>query len=249
MIARLLSVALLASMLMAAPARAQEEQPLNSKQSEAVKKLIRDYLMDNPQVIAEALEALREKERLVAEQDAQRALKDLKEEIQNDPEAPVAGNPKGDVVLVEFFDYRCTYCKSVSDTIFETVAKDGKIKLVLKEFPILGPESVLASRAALASRAQKKYIEFHRALMKVRGPLNEQTIMKTASDVGLNVDQLRKDMQSTDVENALRKNLTLARALNLAGTPTFIIGDRIIPTAVDQATLKQLVDQARKPKT
>ena len=249
MIARLLSVFVLAASLVAGPALAQEEQPLNAKQAEAVKKLIRDYLMENPQVIGEALEAMREKERLVAEQEAQKALKDLKEEILNDPDSPVAGNPKGDVVVVEFFDYRCTYCKSVSETVFDTIAKDGKVKLVLKEFPILGPESVVAARAALAARGQKKYLEMHRALMKVRGPLNEPIIMKTAGEVGLNIDQLRKDMQSTEVENALRKNLTLARALNLAGTPTFIVGERIVPTAIDQTTLKQLIEQARKPKS
>src|SRR5262249_15067066 len=154
---------------------------------DAVKKMIHDYLMEHPEVVSEAIDALREKEQLAAEAAAKKALADRKTEVFNDPNAPVLGNAKGDVSVVEFFDYRCPYCKSMMDGIMDTVKADGKVRLVMKELPVLGPDSVIASRAAIASRAQGKYEEFHKALMHVNVPLTEDQIMKTASSVGLNV--------------------------------------------------------------
>lgn len=245
-----ISTAAVALLLAAAPltAAAQEEQPLNPKQVEAVQKIVRDYIMANPEIVAQAIEALREKQRLAAEAEASKALVERANEIFQDPDSPVAGNPQGDVTIVEFFDYRCTYCKSVSDDLFTVVKNDGNVRLVFKEFPILGPESVYAARAALAARHQDKYEAFHRALMKMRGVVNEMTIMKTAADVGLNVEKLKKDMEGPDIEATLKRNMELARALDLNGTPAFVIGDRIIPGAIDQGTLKNLIEQVRKPK-
>ncbi len=246
---KLLASASVAVLLAFAPpaALAQEEQPLSPKQQEAVKKLVREYIMTNPEIIAEAIEALREKQRLAAEEEAAKALVERSKEVFEDPSAPVAGNLQGDVTLVEFFDYRCTYCKSVADTVFDTIKADGKIKLVFKELPILGPESVVAARAALASVKQNKYEAYHRALMKMRGKVDEQSILKTATEVGLDVEKLKKDMADPEVEAALKRNLELARALDIGGTPAFVIGDRIIPGAVDQAPLKRLVEEPRNP--
>lgn len=247
---KFLVTAALATLVALSPmrAQAQEDQSLTPKQVEAVKKVVRDYIMANPDIIAEAIEALREKQRLAAEAEAAKALLERSNEIFQDPDAPVAGNPQGNITVVEFFDYRCTYCKSVADTLFEVVKEDGNVRLVFKEFPILGPESVLASRAALASRAQGKYEGFHRALMKIRGVVNEAAIMKAAAEAGLDVDKLKKDMEAPEIEAILKRNIELARALDIGGTPAFIIGDRIIPGAVDRGTLKNLIEQARKPK-
>ena len=139
---RTLAAALLFAVSLAAlpfAAEAQEDQPFTAKQQDAVKKLVHDYLMENPSIIADAIEALRQKEELAAETNAKKALTDRKNEIFNNSESPVLGNPKGDVTMVEFFDYRCPYCKSMTDMVFDAVKTDGKIRLVMKELPILGP--------------------------------------------------------------------------------------------------------------
>lgn len=242
-----LAVAVAALLAVSSPALAQEEQPLTPKQVEAVKKVVRDYIIANPEIIRDAIEALREKQRLEAEEEARKALVERGKEIFEDPGSPVLGNPQGDVTLVEFFDYRCTYCKAVTDTVFEAAKADGKLRLVFKELPILGPESVFAAKAALAARQQGKYEDFHRAMMKARGVVNEESILKTAASAGLDLEKLKKDMASAEIEDQLKRNLDLARSLDINGTPAFIIGDRIIPGAVDRDTIAKLIQQARKP--
>ena len=227
-------------------ARAQDD--LSPKQQEAVKKLVHDYIMENPGIIADAIEALRAKEDLAAEAAAKKTLSERKDEVFSDADAPVLGNPKGDVTLVEFFDYRCPYCKAMADQIADVVKSDGKTKLVMKEFPVLGPESVTAARAALAAREQKKYDEFHHALMRLKEPLTDKVLMKTAAEVGLNVDKLKKDMDDQKIDTILKNNLKLAHDLNIDATPTFIVGDQIVPGAVPAQGLKQLIEQTRKGK-
>ena len=245
---RLLPAVLMTAALMGAPtARAQDD--LSPKQQEAVKKLVHDYIMENPGIIADAIEALRAKEDLAAEAAAKKTLTDRKDEVFSDADAPVLGNPKGDVTVVEFFDYRCPYCKAMADQVAELVKADGKTKLVMKEFPVLGPESVTAARAALAAREQKKYDEFHHALMRLKEPLTDKVLMKTAAEVGLNVDKLKKDMDDQKIDTILKNNLKLAHDLNIDATPTFIVGDQIIPGAVPAQSLKQLIDQTRKGKS
>lgn len=230
------------------PAAAQDNAEFSPDQTKAIRTIMRDYLMENPEIIGEAINALREKSLLAAENEAKRALETYAPEIFEDSDTPAAGNLKGDVTIVEFFDYRCTYCKSMSDRLFDLAKADGKIRLVFKEFPILGPDSLIAARAALASHEQKKYAVFHRALMNVQGPLNEAVIFKTASNAGLDVARLKKDMASAKIDKALEKNNDLARRLQISSTPVFIIEDKIIPQAVPEQVLKHLVDQARKAK-
>ncbi|RAU20995.1 protein-disulfide isomerase [Paramagnetospirillum kuznetsovii] len=250
MIARTFAAALLAASLAftAAPVRAQENMTLSPKQVEAVKKVVRDYLMEHPEVLGEALEALREKMRAQAESDAQKMMEARKDDIFQNPDDPVGGNLKGDVVVVEFFDYNCGFCKQTFDSVWETIRADGKVKLVMKELPILGPDSVLASRVALVakSQSQAKYDEVHRAFMRFRGRLDEKAIFRLAGESGMNVEQLKKDMASPDIDRQLKKVNELARSLEVAATPTFIVGDRILGSALDQPTLKQLIDNARK---
>ena len=250
MIAKTLAAALLALGIAftAVPAAAQENMPLSPKQVDAVKKVVRDYLMEHPEVLGEALEALREKMRGEAEADAQRMLEARKDEILKNPDDPVAGNLKGDVVLVEFFDYNCGFCKQSFDALWDAVKADGKVRVVLKEFPILGPDSVIASRVALVAKAQNqaKYDEIHRSFMKFRGRLDEKTIFRLAGEAGFNVEQLKKDISAEDIDRQLKGNMDLSHSLDIGGTPTFIIGDRILSSALDQPTLKQLIDVARK---
>ncbi|MCC7167060.1 MAG: thioredoxin domain-containing protein [Rhodospirillales bacterium] len=245
MLRRLLVAALL---VFAVPAFAQDAA-LSPKQAEAVKKLIRDFLVENPEAIVDALEAYQEKQRLAAEAEGKKAMAERKKDIYEDPASPVGGNPKGDVTLVEFFDYNCGYCKSAHDGVVKTIKDDGKVRLIYKEFPILGPASVVAARAALASVKQKKYSEYQDALMRLKGGLSEDAIFKTAQSVGLNVEQLKADMADKSIDEALAKTRDLARALGINGTPGFVIGEHIVPGAVPPATLKQWIADARaKPK-
>ena len=227
-------------------AAAQEDQALSQKQVEAVRKVIKDYLMEHPEVIHEAIEALRVKMQLDAEADAKKAITSYKDELFDGKDDPVAGNPKGDVVLVEFFDYNCSYCKQSMDALFDSVKADGKVKVVFKEFPILTEDSETAARAALAARKQGKYEETHRAFMKYRGRLDEKQLFRLAGDAGVNVEQMKKDMGSPEIDKQLSRNQEIAHALQINGTPSFVIGNRILSQALDQQEFKQLFDATRK---
>lgn len=145
-------------------------------------------------------------------------------DLQRDPNSPVLGNPQGDVVLVKFFDYQCPYCKAVEPKLDKLLADDRGVKIVVKEFPILGPASVVASKAALASVRQGKYAAYHHALMAYKGKLTDEVIFTTAKDVGLDVAKLRQDMNSPEVTDQLLANFNLARALKISLTPGYFVG-------------------------
>lgn len=240
-------LALTVSMTSAPPAGlAQETSPvLDAEQSEAIEGLVRQYLLDHPEVIVEALqayeqrrqaeEAARQREALAAEADA----------LFKDPDSPVIGNPGGDVTLVEFFDYRCTYCKRMTDVLAQLIDDDPKLRVVMKEFPILSEESMMAARAALAAARQGKYESFHFALMEKGGALTEDEIMAIAESVGLDEARLRTDMADPQIEAALRRNYATAERIGVSGTPAFIVGDTMLPGAVPLEQLKAIIAEAR----
>lgn len=149
-------------------------------------------------------------------------------ELWQDPQSPVLGNPHGDVTIVEFFDYACPYCKALEPRLEYAVSSDPHVRLILKEFPILTPESLLASRAALAAAKQHKYQQFHDALMGYRGPWQESVIYDTARQVGLDMVRLRRDMSSPAVTNEIIANFNLARGLRIFQTPGFVAGSHIL---------------------
>lgn len=213
----------------------------------AIERIIRDYLMKNPEVILEAIENLEKRRNENAQGAAKAMIAERQNEIFNDPDAPVAGNPRGDIAIVEFFDYRCPYCKQVVGPLAQLLKEDGKLRLVHKELPILGPDSLLAARAALAARKQDKYHQMHAALMRLRA-LDEASILKAATENGLDAARLKSDMQSPQIEEILERNRKLARDLNITGTPAFIIGDALVPGAIDLRTMKSLVAEARAAK-
>jgi protein-disulfide isomerase len=185
----------------------------------------------------ESAATLQEKSRRIAEHRAQ---------IFSDPRSPVAGNPAGDVTIVEFFDYHCTYCKAVSGPLDELLAEDKGVRLVLKEYPILAEDSVVAARAALAASAQGRYWEFHQALMAYRGKFEMPALKSIAVSVGVDADRMEADMAAASMTEDIRGNCALGDALGVQGTPTFVIGDRIIPGALSADDLKQLIAAARK---
>lgn len=227
-----------------APARAAEDE-LTASQKRQIEALVRTLLLEKPEILIEAIEEYRRRQQATSQAQARQALTDNRERIFNDPASPVAGNPNGDVTLVEFFDYQCGYCKSVVDRVAGTVAEDKNIRWVFKEFPILGPVSVYAARAALAAHRQGKYQEFHLALMRSRGRLDEKKVLRIAGATGLDVARLEADMESPEIGVMIERNMTLADALNVRGTPAFVIGDVVVPGAIDAATLNRLIAAAR----
>ncbi len=233
--------------LMAAPARAQDDQASNFSPAEedAIRQLVRDYLLANPEVLMEAAQVYRERQQEIQQQQARQTLVMRREELDRDPDSPVLGNPDGDVVVVEFFDYRCPYCVRVAEPLREAVEDDGNIRLVMKEFPILGPESMVAARMALAAEKQGKYEELHFAMMTVSGKLTEEKAFKIAEKIDLDMDQLRRDMEAPEIDAMLQRNFALAQALQINGTPAFVIGDEVVRGAIDMTTLRQIVGQTR----
>lgn len=227
---------------------AQDKNSATAPSPAAIEKIVRDYLKKNPEIVVEAIEAYRQKKREREEAAVINILSARSAELNNDPLSVVGGNLKGDVTVVEFFDYRCGVCKRVHGVVAKMMERDTNIRRVYKEWPILGPDSIFASRAAIASRKQgdKKYIAFHDAMMESRKPLTNKTVMDLAGRVGLNQDKLKKDMTATTVDQTIQKNYALASALKLNGTPSFVIGNQLLRGARDLDTMLQMVKAARK---
>jgi protein-disulfide isomerase len=236
--------ALLTSLGSVAP-EAFAQQTVPKPELDEFEQRVRDYLLSQPEVIMEALQVLQERLRAAEAKNLKRTIAERSAEILYDPDAPVAGNPSGDATLVEFFDYNCPYCRRVAPTVSGLIADDADLRVVYKEIPILGPGSQFAARAALAARNQGEYVPFHEALMTAR-QVSEDNVMDIARRVGLDVERLERDMADPAIEAAIQRNLALASALGITGTPSFVIGDRVVPGAVDRTTLEGLITQARR---
>lgn len=224
-----------------------DEVPATAMSKSDVEKIVRNYLLENPEVIFEAVDRMKAKEegdRLV---NLESNAKKHAASMFNEAEPIIAGNPKGDVTIVEFFDYRCPYCKKGKQYVADLLKQDGNVRLVLKEYPILSPESEMAARAAVASVAQGKYWDFHMALMGAE-ELSEDAIFATAKDVGLDVAKLKADMNSSKVETRLKDVQKLGQAVGVDATPTFFIGDKPFTGVLTLEELKEAVAAARKAK-
>ena len=242
LLARLLTSVATAAFL-AIPARAADaptpaptitlEQAVDAlKQSPAAV----DFLLKHPQAVIDALVTERAPE-LIAEHH---------QELLENPDDLVAGNPQGDVAIVEFFDYRCPYCKEVEPVLDALLREDKKLRIVYKEFPVLGDASVFATRVALASRAQGKYAEFHRAMMTAKGSIDYGSVLKIAASVGLDAARIKADMGAAEIDRIIAANEDLAETLYIQGTPGIIIGDIMVPGAADIDTLRKDIAAARK---
>ncbi|WP_339635330.1 DsbA family protein [uncultured Sneathiella sp.] len=213
---------------------------------EAFGERVRGYLLSNPQVLHEVIAELKKQDEIASAKQQKEMMTTLAADLKNDGYSYVAGNPDGDVTIVEFFDYRCGYCKKSFPDLMKTVEEDGNIRLVLKEFPILGPESILASQAAIAAIEQDKYMELHTALMTSRGGLSIDRIRTLATDVGIDVEKLEVDMQADEVRETVEKNYRLAKQLGIDGTPAFVINEEFIPGLISGAEMKQIVAEVRE---
>jgi protein-disulfide isomerase len=218
---------------------------VTSAQREAFEQIVHDYLLKHPEIVGQALQSAEEKMKAEAEVTARTALVEKHQELVNDPTSPVAGDINGDVTIVEFFDYRCPYCKQVEPALEALLREDRRVRLVYKEFPILGKESVYASRVALAARKQGKYDVFHAAMMAAKGQISEQTVQQVARSVGIDFEQAKKDMASQETDDIIKRNYDLAQSLDVKGTPAFIIGGELVAGAIDIATMKEKIAAAR----
>lgn len=237
-----------AIMFVIAIAPAIAEEPLTADQKDAVRALVREVLRENPELVMEALQTLQQRQELAKQEAQVEMVKAHHDQLVNDPESPIGGNPNGDVTIVEFMDYRCGYCKRVFPELQQLFKADGNIRFIVKELPILGPDSVLAAKAALTVWKQHpdRYMEFHATMMDARGALSDARILKMAGDMGLDTGPIAAAMKSTDLDAVIERNVALAQALGINGTPAFIIGDQLVPGAVGIDTLRALVERARK---
>jgi protein-disulfide isomerase len=219
----------------------------SSMTKDEVQAIVKDYIQANPEAIIKSLTEYQQKAQKNQDAEAQKNVISKKDELENDATTPVAGNPKGDVTIVEFFDYSCGYCKKVFPYLTELLKEDPNVKLVLKEFPILGPNSLLASQAALAVNIinPAKYVDFHNALMKERVS-GKDAILKIAGDLGLDTAAISAKMDSPEVAAIIEKNRKLAGDIGVHGTPAFVINGEFIPGAIEYDEMKQRVKAARE---
>lgn len=221
----------------------------SSMSKDEFEKRVHDYLLAHPEVVAEAVNRLEARQHEQEAAVAQAALKSRVDEVFRDPNSPIGGNPKGDATLVEFFDYNCPYCHQMATVMIEAEKADPRLRVVYKEFPILGPNSLFAAKAALAADRQGKYVAFHRALYQVRGPVDESKVLEAAKTVGLDVNRLKADMKDPKISAQIDKNNELARALNITGTPGFAVGEKVFTGATDLKTLQTMIASARSAPT
>ena len=229
------------------PARAQT---FSEPQKTEIQQIIRDYLIKHPEVLQEAMAELEKKQASAETEKARAAVKNHTQALFYSPRHVVVGNAQGDVTLVEFFDYNCGYCKRALTDLMDIMKGDAKLRVVLKEFPVLGPGSVEAAQVAVAVRMQdksgKKYLDFHQKLLGGRGQADKARALAAAKEAGLDMARLEKDLTSEEVRASLDESFKLAEALGLNGTPSYVIGEDVVIGAVGAATLKEKVANARK---
>ena len=244
----LYGVAALLSAL-ALPLAGQAQPAFNDQQRQAIEQIVKDYLVKNPEVLQEAMTELERRQQEAQKTAQASALTQERETLLNSPRGTIVGNPSGDVTLVEFFDYNCGYCKRALGDVKTLMKTDPKLRVVLKDFPVLGPESVEASRVGLAVKQQikdDKLFEYHTKLMETRGRVNGERALAVAREMGLDVERVKKDMESPDVRAALQENVGLGDKLGLSGTPAFVVGDEVVSGAVGAEPLRQAIAGVRQ---
>lgn len=203
-------------------------------QKRGIEQVVKDYLLKNPEVIIEVQAALESKMAAAEAERTRQLVADNAKEIYRHPDAPVAGNPDGDITVVEFFDYNCGYCKRGFSNVLKLIESDPKVRVVFKELPILSKDSEDAAKVALAAKLQGKYWEVHRALIEGKGRASEATALEAASKLGLDMDKLKADMAGPQVKAELARVEALARKMNINGTPHFLVGDEGIGGAPEE---------------
>jgi len=227
----------------AVPARAD---PLTADQQKQVESIVHDYLVAHPEVLLDAIKAASDKDKADKVAQAAATIRAHHRELYDDPDSQIGGNPNGDATVVEFFDYRCPYCKQMQPMIEGLLKTDRNLRIVYKEFPILGDASTYAAKMALAARAQGKYDAFHRAMMDTKGKIDDAVVDRVATSVGIDVAKAKAAMAAPAIDAAIKKDYALADALDINGTPSFIIAGKLYPGALSLAELKKAIADARQ---
>lgn len=247
-VAAVVSAAILATVWRAAPGvvdfpgSAVVDSPGSTMEEKQIIDVVRNYLTENPEILVEMTTELDKRQQELQESQQREAISDNADALFRSEKAYTAGNPDGDVTVVEFFDYNCGFCRRAMPDVVKLVDNDDKVKVVFKELPIFGQESEEAAKGALAAAKQGKYFEMHQKLFSEPGKANKEKVLRIANEIGLDVPQLEKDMESADVQASLDEARDLAQQLGLQGTPLYLIGDRIIPGAPEDL-YDQLVEQ------
>ncbi|SMF51284.1 Protein-disulfide isomerase [Xaviernesmea oryzae] len=230
------------ALALSAPAVALDDQ-----QKKEIGEFIREYLLQNPEVLIEAQDALQAKQQAQRSEQSLKGIADNKDAIFSSPTDITLGNASGDVTIVEFFDYNCGYCKRALADMEEILAKDKNIRFILKEFPILGPDSLAAHRVANAVRllAPEKYAEFHRTLLGGQDHASEETAIAVATSLGLDEAAIRKSMAENPNDDLVRQNYQLANAIGITGTPTYVVGNEAVFGAVGIEAIEEKVANVR----
>ena len=246
MIARLIAAL---AITIALPVQAFELDAMSDDERAAFRAEVRAYLLDNPEVLREAITILQQRDaQAQEEQDLSLARANAKA-LFDDGHSFVGGNPDGDITVVEFLDYRCGYCKRAFSEVTELVNADQNIRFVIKELPILGEQSVLAARFAIATQllaGDEAYKDVHDTLMELRSDINEASLARVAQALGLDDAAIRAKMDSDDVNAIIAKNRALAQRMQISGTPTFVIGDQMVRGYVELSQMEQIVAAVRE---
>ena len=243
---RIIAAACAALLAVAAP-QAVRAQNFSPAQRSDIERVVHDYLLAHPEVLQEAMSELEKRQTAAQAEKYKVAVKEHAQTLFSSPNQVTLGNPKGNVTFVEFFDYNCGYCKRAMDDMLTLLKDDPKLKVVLKEFPVLGPGSLEAARVAVAVRMQnpKKYLEFHTKLLGGRGAADEAHALAVAKDIGMNMAQIQKDAKSPEVKATLDEDFKLAEALGLNGTPSYVIGSDVVVGAIGLPGLQEKINTAR----
>jgi protein-disulfide isomerase len=216
-------------------------------QKQEIKKVIQDYLKEDPGIVMEALQMHRDQQEQKMTANAEEIIKQNMDKLTS-KESPSVGNPKGDVTVIEFFDYNCGYCKRALEDIQNVLKTDKNVNFVFKELPILGPTSEVAARWAEAAHRQGKYFEYHAAVMHNSEPISEESLEKVGEDIGLDVEKLRKDAQSDEVRQSVLESRNLAMQIQIQGTPGFIINGKLYRGYLGPDGLVKAIEEARSGK-
>jgi len=245
---RLIAAACAALLALALP-QASRADEFSAPQKSEIERIVRGYLIAHPEVLQEAMSELEKRQTAAEAEKHKSAVKDNAQNLFNSPRQVVLGNPNGDVTFVEFFDYNCGYCKRAMTDMLTLLKNDPKLKVVLKEFPVLGPGSMEAAQVATVVQNQdktgKKYLDFHQRLLGSRGQANKAQALAAAKDAGLNMTQLEKDIAGPEVKASLQEAFKLAEALGLNGTPSYVIGSEVVIGAVGLPALQEKINTAR----
>jgi len=221
------------------PAKPVAALPVNDRA--AMEQLVKDTILANPEIIPEAINRLQQNE-------VSKLLASNREAIETPFAGAWAGAADADVVLVEFFDFNCPFCRQSAADVDRLLAEDPKLKVVFRDMPVLGPDSERFAQASLSAANQGKYRKFYTSVFNGQGSLSQERLIRTVRQAGLNEREVARDLNSKALRSEIEKNIGLSRALGLTGTPSYVVGERILSGAVGYDALKQAVDEARKAK-